>query len=124
MRIALFAAPFDPPHRGHLAIAAAAADAFHLDSVLFTPVGRQPLKRDGASASYSDRLALLSLACIPDTSFAVSNLDPPHPRHTRRARPPPRLPAGGRPPPPHPPPRPEFPPPPRTRRMDRRQPPR
>jgi nicotinate-nucleotide adenylyltransferase len=82
MRIALFGGTFDPPHRGHLAIAAAAANAFDLDSVLFTPVGLQPLKRDSASASYSDRLAMLSLACIPDLRFAVSNLDAPHPDGT------------------------------------------
>jgi nicotinate-nucleotide adenylyltransferase len=78
MRIALFGGTFDPPHRGHLAIAAAAADALSLDSVLFAPVGLQPLKRDGASASYRDRLAMLALACIPDPRFAVSNLDAPH----------------------------------------------
>jgi nicotinate-nucleotide adenylyltransferase len=79
MRVALFGGTFDPPHRGHLGIAAAAADAFHLDTVLFAPVGRQPLKPNGASASYSDRFAMLSLACIPDPRFAVSNLDAPHP---------------------------------------------
>jgi nicotinate-nucleotide adenylyltransferase len=82
MRIALFGGTFDPPHRGHLGIAAAAADAFQLDTVLFTPVGLQPLKPNGASAPYSARLAMLSLACIPDTRFAVSELDAPHPDGT------------------------------------------
>ncbi len=82
MRLALFGGTFDPPHRGHLSIAAAAADAFGLDSVLFAPVGRQPLKRNGASAPYSDRVAMLSLACIPDLRFAVSKLDAPHPDGT------------------------------------------
>jgi len=78
MRVALFGGTFDPPHRGHLAIATAAADAFHLDEVLFAPAGRQPLKPDGTSAPFCDRVAMLSLACLPDTRFAVSTLDAPH----------------------------------------------
>jgi nicotinate-nucleotide adenylyltransferase len=82
MRVALFGGTFDPPHRGHLGIAAAAADAFALDEVLFAPAGRQPLKPDGAHAPFADRLAMLSLACLPDTRFGVSDLDAPHPDGT------------------------------------------
>jgi nicotinate-nucleotide adenylyltransferase len=82
MRVALFGGTFDPPHRGHLAIATAAADAFDLDEVLFTPVGHQPLKPDGTPAPFADRIAMLSLACLPDTRFAVSKLDAPHPDGT------------------------------------------
>jgi nicotinate-nucleotide adenylyltransferase len=82
MRVALFGGTFDPPHRGHLAIAAAAADAFALDEVLFAPAGLQPLKPDGAHAPFADRLAMLSLACLPDTRFGVSDLDEPHPDGT------------------------------------------
>jgi nicotinate-nucleotide adenylyltransferase len=82
MRIALFGGTFDPPHRGHLAIAAAAADAFDLDEVLFAPVGRQPLKPDNTPAPFANRIAMLSLACLPDPRFAVSTLDAPHPDGT------------------------------------------
>ncbi len=78
MRVALFGGTFDPPHRGHLGIATAAADRFGLDTVLFTPVGRQPLKRDGAHAGYADRVHMLSLACVADGRFGVSRLDAPH----------------------------------------------
>ncbi len=77
MRVALFGGTFDPPHRGHLSIARAAADRFCLDSVLFTPVGRQPLKPDGAHAGYEDRVCMLSLACVADSRFEVSRLDAP-----------------------------------------------
>jgi nicotinate-nucleotide adenylyltransferase len=84
MRIALFGGSFDPPHRGHLAIAQAAADSFSLDRVLFTPAGRQPLKRDGHAAAYEQRLAMCELACralCEETGdparFAVSTLDAP-----------------------------------------------
>lgn len=82
MRVALFGGTFDPPHRGHFTIAAAAADAYHLDTVLFTPVGHQPLKPEASHAPFADRVAMLSLACIPDPRFAVSTLDAPHPDNT------------------------------------------
>src|ERR1700722_16452384 len=78
MRVALFGGTFDPPHRGHLSIAAAAADSFGLDTVLFTPVGHQPLKPEGAMAPFEDRLAMLSIACAGDARFDISRLDAPH----------------------------------------------
>ncbi|HZY62997.1 MAG TPA: nicotinate-nucleotide adenylyltransferase [Edaphobacter sp.] len=77
MRVALFGGTFDPPHRGHLEAAAAAANAFHLDSVLFAPVGLQPLKPDVHSTPFADRLAMTQLACAADTRFAPSLLDAP-----------------------------------------------
>ena len=81
MRIALFGGTFDPLHRGHLAIATAAADRFQLDQVLFAPVGRQPLKRQHASASFADRVAMVQLACaeLREPRFLVSTLDAPRP---------------------------------------------
>jgi len=77
MRVALFGGSFDPPHHGHIAIATAAADVFDLDTVLFTPVGRQPLKPDGTPATFADRLAMVKLACTLDPRFDVSDLDAP-----------------------------------------------
>jgi nicotinate-nucleotide adenylyltransferase len=77
MRVALFGGSFDPPHHGHIAIATAAADVFDLDSVYFTPVGRQPLKPDSVPATFADRLAMVELACKADSRFAVSDLDAP-----------------------------------------------
>jgi nicotinate-nucleotide adenylyltransferase len=77
MRIALFGGTFDPIHRGHLAIATAAADAFALDLVLFAPAGRQPLKPDGTPTAFADRVAMTGLACAVDRRFTVSELDAP-----------------------------------------------
>lgn len=77
MRVALFGGSFDPPHHGHMAIATAAADVFDLESVLFAPVGRQPLKPGGSPASFADRLAMVELACKQDRRFTVSDLDAP-----------------------------------------------
>jgi nicotinate-nucleotide adenylyltransferase len=79
MRIALFGGTFDPIHRGHLAIAAAAAHAFALDRILFAPTGRQPLKSEIPAAPWFDRLAMAALACTQDPRFAASTLDAPHP---------------------------------------------
>jgi nicotinate-nucleotide adenylyltransferase len=77
MRVALFGGSFDPPHRGHVAIARAAADTFNLDRVLFTPTGRQPLKPSGAAASFRDRLQMVRALEPLDRRFAVSELDAP-----------------------------------------------
>jgi nicotinate-nucleotide adenylyltransferase len=86
MRVAFFGGTFDPIHRGHLHVAAAAAEAFTLDRVLFAPVGHQPLKAEPALASYTDRLAMVTLALAstdnpqPATSnFLPSTLDAPRP---------------------------------------------
>jgi nicotinate-nucleotide adenylyltransferase len=77
MRVALFGGSFDPPHHGHIAIATAAANVFDLDQVLFAPVGRQPLKPEGRSAPFADRLAMVELACRADPRFVASDLDVP-----------------------------------------------
>jgi nicotinate-nucleotide adenylyltransferase len=77
MRVALFGGSFDPPHHGHLAIATAAANALRLDSVLFAPAGRQPLKLDGTVTSFEDRFAMVELACLEDSRFAASEIDAP-----------------------------------------------
>jgi len=79
MRVALFGGSFDPPHRGHVAIAKAAADQFQLDQVLFAPAGRQPLKSQPSGASFDERLAMTTLACIADPRFTPSAIDTPLP---------------------------------------------
>jgi nicotinate-nucleotide adenylyltransferase len=78
MRVALFGGSFDPPHRGHVAIAKAAADQFALDQILFAPAGRQPLKSQPAGASFDERLAMTTLACVADPRFIPSAVDAPY----------------------------------------------
>jgi len=78
-RIAFFGGSFDPPHKGHLAVARAARSALSLDSVLFAPVGAQPLKPLGSTASFKDRLAMTRLAIAGEPEFAVSLADVPKP---------------------------------------------
>lgn len=76
-RIAFFGGSFDPPHRGHLAIARAAQKALELDTVLFAPVGAQPLKPLGSTASFDDRVAMTRLAIAGEPGFEVSLADAP-----------------------------------------------
>lgn len=76
MRIALFGGTFDPPHRGHAAIAQAAARAFALDEVVFAPTGRQPLKVDGAAIAFADRLAMTEAACADLNAAAAESGKP------------------------------------------------
>ena len=76
-RVAFFGGSFDPPHLGHLAVARAARDALQLDRVLFAPVGAQPLKPQGSTAPFTDRLAMTQLAIAGEPGFAVSLVDAP-----------------------------------------------
>ena len=79
MRVAFFGGSFDPPHQGHLAVARAALHALSLDTVLFAPVGAQPLKPQGSTAGFEDRVAMTRLAIAADPAFAVSLADAPDP---------------------------------------------
>jgi nicotinate-nucleotide adenylyltransferase len=76
-RVAFFGGSFDPPHLGHVAVARAARDALRLDTVLFAPVGTQPLKPQGSTASFEDRVALTELALAGEPGFALSLADAP-----------------------------------------------
>ena len=78
-RVAFFGGSFDPPHRGHLAVARAARAALKLDTVLFAPVGAQPLKPYGAGAAFADRLEMTRLAIDEEPGFSLSLADAPRP---------------------------------------------
>jgi len=76
-RIAFFGGSFDPPHLGHIGVARAAQKALHLDTILFAPVGIQPLKPLGSTASFEDRVAMTELAIKGLPQFAISFADAP-----------------------------------------------
>lgn len=79
MRVGFFGGSFDPPHHGHLAVARAARDRFHLNEVLLAPTGRQPLKPDGPAASFQDRLAMTALLCAEERGLKPSAIEAPLP---------------------------------------------
>lgn len=78
-RVAFFGGSFDPPHMGHLSVARAAREALNLDTVLFAPVGAQPLKPQGSTAGFEDRLSMTQLAIAGEAGFEVSHIDAPRP---------------------------------------------
>jgi nicotinate-nucleotide adenylyltransferase len=79
MRIAFFGGTFDPPHKGHLAVARAAIDRLELDQVIMAPVGSQPLKTGTSHASFEDRLAMVTLAVADEPGLVASDIDAPLP---------------------------------------------
>lgn len=76
-RVAYFGGSFDPPHLGHLAVARAARAALRLDVVLFAPVGAQPLKTQGSTASFEDRVEMTRLGIEGEPGMSLSLADAP-----------------------------------------------
>ncbi len=77
MRVALFGGSFDPPHRGHVALACLAVNRLELDHVLVAPVGLQPFKGDAAAAGFEDRMAMARIAFAGEPKMEVSSADAP-----------------------------------------------
>ncbi|MEX0800995.1 MAG: nicotinate-nucleotide adenylyltransferase [Dehalococcoidia bacterium] len=75
VRLGVLGGTFDPVHRGHLALAAAARDELALDEVLFVPAGRPWRKADSEISSHTDRLEMLRLALAGEDAFAVSTVE-------------------------------------------------
>lgn len=79
MRIALFGGSFDPPHRGHVALARLARERLALDRILVAPVALQPLKQQTPPASFEDRVAMTRLAFAGEPGTEVSLIDASRP---------------------------------------------
>jgi nicotinate-nucleotide adenylyltransferase len=76
MRIGVFGGTFDPPHIGHLLLAADARDALRLDRLIFVPAGTQPFKAHAPPiASGQDRLEMLRLAVADDANYMVDDAE-------------------------------------------------
>jgi nicotinate-nucleotide adenylyltransferase len=75
MKIALFGGTFDPVHRGHLAVACAAAEKFDLGRVYFAPADIPPHKQKKKLTDFQHRFAMLALATANDPRFVPSLLD-------------------------------------------------
>jgi nicotinate-nucleotide adenylyltransferase len=76
VRIGVFGGTFDPPHVGHLLLAADARDALDLDRLIFVPASAQPLKVDKpAVASARDRLEMVRLVVADDANYQVDDAE-------------------------------------------------
>ncbi|WP_019877967.1 nicotinate-nucleotide adenylyltransferase [Sporichthya polymorpha] len=73
---------FDPIHHGHLVAAAAVADSFGLDEVVFVPTG-QPWQKEGREvAPAEDRYLMTVIATASNPRFSVSRVDIDRPGRT------------------------------------------
>ncbi len=77
MNIGLFGGSFDPIHRGHLALAQAAASRYALRQVLFVPANVPPHKRQQPLTAFVHRYAMVALATQDDRRFLPSLLEAP-----------------------------------------------
>lgn len=77
MNIGLFGGSFDPIHRGHIALARAAADHFSLRQVLFVPAGVPPHKQSQPLTPFVHRYTMVALAVEGEKAFLPSLLEAP-----------------------------------------------
>jgi nicotinate-nucleotide adenylyltransferase len=97
MNIGLFGGSFDPIHRGHIALAQAAASRYSLRQVLFVPANIPPHKQKQPLTAFIHRYAMIALATQEERGFVPSLLEapaetiaePPPARDTKTSVPPP-----------------------------------
>lgn len=84
MRTGLLGGTFDPPHLGHLALAAAARYALKLDRVLFAPAGNPYRKAARTVSPPAVRLRLVeaAVAHFPWAEVSTTDLDESGPTYT------------------------------------------
>lgn len=82
IRYGIFGGTFDPPHLGHLALAAEACDQLGLAQVLWVLTPNPPHKTDRFISPLEVRLDLLREALRDNPDFVISTVDidrsPPH----------------------------------------------
>ena len=82
MRLGIFGGTFDPPHLGHLILAAEALDQLGLDRLLFVLTPDPPHKQGQKVSTLQHRLDMLALATGDNLAFELSRVDmdrqPPH----------------------------------------------
>jgi nicotinate-nucleotide adenylyltransferase len=75
MRLGIFGGTFDPPHLGHLILAAEASAQLGLERVLWVLTPYPPHKVNQPITSLEDRLDLLMAALDDDPAFELSRVD-------------------------------------------------
>jgi nicotinate-nucleotide adenylyltransferase len=77
MNIGLFGGTFDPIHRGHIALAKAAQQEFHLGRIYFVPANVPPHKQKRPLTGFEHRYAMVALASAPERVCVPSLLEAP-----------------------------------------------
>jgi nicotinate-nucleotide adenylyltransferase len=82
MRIGIFGGTFDPPHLGHLILAAEAGSQLRLDRLLWVLTPDPPHKQGHSISPLEARLEMVQAAIAEDPLFELSRVDidrsPPH----------------------------------------------
>lgn len=83
-RLGIFGGTFDPPHVGHLILAAEARDQLALDCTIWVLTPDPPHKHGEEISSLEHRLAMVELAISDDKDFSLSHvdIDRPGPHYT------------------------------------------
>ena len=74
-RIGIFGGTFDPPHLGHLILAAEAQFSLGLDQLLFVLTPDPPHKQGRLITPAADRLAMVEAALADNPSFTLSRVE-------------------------------------------------
>ena len=74
-RLGIFGGTFDPPHIGHLILAAEACKQLGLDCLLWVLTPVSPFKSDQAITSLEHRLAMVQHAIADNPNFELSRLE-------------------------------------------------
>lgn len=77
MNIGFFGGTFDPIHKGHLALARAAASRYSLRQILFVTANMPPHKQKHPLSPFVHRYAMVALATQEDRRFVPSLLEEP-----------------------------------------------
>ena len=75
MRLGVFGGTFDPPHLGHLILAAEAVDQLHLERVLWVITPDPPHKLGRVISPLAVRMPLLEAALTDEPRFSISRVD-------------------------------------------------
>ncbi len=75
MRIGIFGGTFDPPHVGHLILAAEALEQLKLDRLLWVLTPEPPHKQDQPITPLAARLELVMAAILDNPAFELSRIE-------------------------------------------------
>jgi nicotinate-nucleotide adenylyltransferase len=78
-RLGVFGGTFDPPHIGHLILAAEACQQLNLDRLLWVLTPLSPLKNADDIMPLDQRLAMVRLAIAEDPNFELSRIEIDYP---------------------------------------------
>lgn len=74
-KIGLFGGTFDPPHKGHIALAKSTLLNFSLDKIIFIPAGNPPHKTQKRVSDKTHRFEMVKMAIKGEPNFSISDFD-------------------------------------------------